>query len=422
MDRDFLEDYEQKERSEYERLLRKINDENFSFENDKFPPDERFINIQKPVATFPSLWLATAKDIWAMIPFCGSLICYLPPVKEEEFERHRFKVSEIPKIIDFIQETGKLQVMFGTINFRAYEGLDYLNPFFEVLKPPVAWGIPIETFENKKAIKKAEHTFYTLAAVKYNDWLKNKYFTAGYSLHAFLAALIKKLDIYRVLKLGRYTIIEDIENLMIDDPEKAHRLLYICGVFITQPLFSLRTELRNIPLEGLKEAQDLPSFYCPELRFPCEIGKFLVKKLTYAPMGLDACKELMYHYDAYDLQKVQGSLNDAIVTNQPDIVNESTNELSSILDNIWSDKTIPRRVKGLQIGIPLLMAAIGNVAAGPIGTMGGFLAGLGYSVADKFIDLETEGLSERLAKLKSKSFQANVYDFKKKYKPIIAHP
>lgn len=97
-------------------------------------------------------------------------------------------------------------------------------------------------------------------------------------------------------------------------------------------------------------------------------------------------------------------------------------ENSEILDNVWSDKTIPRRVKDLQIGIPLFMAAIGGVAAGPIGATGGFLAGLGYNLAEKIIDLNTEGLSERLAKLKTKSYQANIYDFKKKYNCKIACP
>jgi hypothetical protein len=68
------------------------------------------------------------------------------------------------------------------------------------------------------------------------------------------------------------------------------------------------------------------------------------------------------------------------------------------------------------------MAAIGSVAAGPIGAAEGFLAGLGYSVADKFIDLGTEGLSERLAKIKTKSYQANIYDFTEKYKHNIPKP
>jgi hypothetical protein len=68
------------------------------------------------------------------------------------------------------------------------------------------------------------------------------------------------------------------------------------------------------------------------------------------------------------------------------------------------------------------MAAIGSVVAGPIGAAGGLLTGLGYNVADKFIDLETEGLSEKLAKLKTKSYQANIYDFKEKYKSSESCP
>jgi len=65
------------------------------------------------------------------------------------------------------------------------------------------------------------------------------------------------------------------------------------------------------------------------------------------------------------------------------------------------------------------MGGLACSAAGPIGAAGGFLAGLGYSVADRFIDLKTEGLSERLAKLKTRSYQANIYDFKQKYKHVI---
>jgi hypothetical protein len=62
------------------------------------------------------------------------------------------------------------------------------------------------------------------------------------------------------------------------------------------------------------------------------------------------------------------------------------------------------------------MAAIGSIASVPIGTIGGLLAGLGYNVSDKIIDLGTDTLSEKMAKLSAKSYQANIYDFKKKYK------
>jgi hypothetical protein len=207
---------------------------------------------------------------------------------------------------------------------------------------------------------------------------------------------------------------------MVDNPEKAMSMLVLCRMFITSPADDMRSDQRNFTLDEFHCAQNLPPICQPiEKRFPCEIGKFLMKKLTYAPEGLDACKELMYHYDAYDLQKIQESLNEAIVTNHPDIINKRIGELAEILENTWNDKAIPRRIQGLQVGIPLSIAALGSVAGGPIGALGGFLAGLGFEIGSKVIDLETEGLSERLAKLKTRSYQANIFDFKRKYRSEI---
>jgi len=264
----------------------------------------------------------------------------------------------------------------------------------------------------------ATDNFLTLGKVRFLDFWRKK--AQEFSSRAFSVIIKMSLSTYINLELGHYTVVEDIENLMVDDPARALMLLNKCRDFIVTPITDMRSSLRNFTLEEIRTAHDLPLVYQPEeIRFPCEIGKFLLEKLTYAPYGLDACKELMYHYDAYDLRKVAESLNEAIVTNHPDILNKSTEEFSEILDNIWNDSTIPRKVKGLEIGVPLSMAAIGSVAAGPIGAAGGFLAGLGFNVANKFIDVETTGLSEKLAKLRTKSYQVNVYDFKKKYKNKI---
>lgn len=104
----------------------------------------------------------------------------------------------------------------------------------------------------------------------------------------------------------------------------------------------MRSDLRNFTSEEDKLTQ-IPLVYQPSSKqFPCEIGKFLIRKLTYAPYGLDACKELMYPYDAHDLQKIQRSLNEGVITNNPDILNKNVSALSEILDNIWNDKTISR--------------------------------------------------------------------------------
>jgi len=68
MDREYLENYEQKEHSELERLERRIRDGKFSFEKERYPPDERFVKLQKPVA------LATDKasyvnNLWTQFLF-----------------------------------------------------------------------------------------------------------------------------------------------------------------------------------------------------------------------------------------------------------------------------------------------------------------------------------------------------------------
>lgn len=419
MKREYLEDYAQREEAEYRRLVsRKIKEGKFDFKKDKYPPNERFPNIQKPVA-FTTSGTAHISNLWAQIPFSGSTVLMIMPVPQDIFEKFYFKISEIPNIIDFIKETGKLQVVLKP-DIRLYQGCEFLDPIFTELNPPVLFGIPMSIFGNHKGIQNALVTFDVLGKVRFFDHIHTKYHLADSS---FIHSIIKfARDTYICLKINHYTpLVEDIENSMIDEPERAFRLLGICNKFIVTPLSDMRANLRNYTLTESRSVLDLPLVYQPKkTNFPCEIGKFLFSKLTYAPIGLDACKELMYHYNAYDLQKVQESMSEAIVTNHPDIINQNAIELSEILDNIWNDKTIARKVKSLQVGVPLSMAAVGSVAAGPIGAAGGFLAGLGYSVADKFIDFETEGLSEKFAKLRTKSYQANIYDFKEKYKHTIA--
>jgi hypothetical protein len=420
LDREYLEDYEERERAELERLvLKRIREGDFSFEQCKYPPDERFQKLQYPVA-LTSFEGTSIDNMFSQVPFTGSLIIKIPPFPCALFEKFFFKRAEISKIIDFVKETGRIQVTLPDFPLR-YVGLDYLDPFFTELSPPCLIDFPTLLFQgDDKETKEAINTLRALGGVKLAGILRQL------ALHpdgssGFASAVVHSIfDAYVLLKIGHYEFVEDIEDLIIDDPMKGLVLLDVCQKFLTNPNQGLRTSLCNFTSSEIKTSRILPVQYrLQKVRFPCEIGRFLLRKLTYAPMGLDACKELMYHYDAYDLRKVQESLNDAIVSNHPDIIDKNTEELCEILDTIWNDKTIPNRVKGVQIGLPLSMAAIGCSAAGPIGAAGGFLVGLGYSVADKFIDLETEGLSERLAKLKTRSYQANIYDFRQKYKHVI---
>ncbi len=420
LDREYLEDYEQKERSEVEKLEMRIREGKFDFEKDRFPTDDRFVKLQKPVAV-ASRDSTKWERIWAQVPFCGSLILSLPPISYSEFEAWFFKKSEIPSVIDFIKDTGRLQVVLGATALQ-YEGLDYLDPFFEELKPPVHHTIPHTIFFNEKEIEEAKATFFTLGSLGFFDSLKetvSRQFGSG----LFRYYLSFCLSAYVTLKLRHYTIVEEVEALMVDDFHEAVRVLSVCNDFIVGPLRDQRSKLVNFTFAETKSASVLPAFYRPEeVRFPYEIGKFLLKKLTYAPLGMRACYDVIDHYDDYDLQKIQESMNDAIVTNHPDIVKKNAEDLSGILDNVWNDKTIPKQIKDIRTGVPISIAAIGSAASAFTGGLEGFLAGLGFSVGAKFLDVEIEGLAETVVKFFARSYQANVYDFKKKYKDRITRP
>ncbi|MCJ7423539.1 hypothetical protein MUP01_04635 [Candidatus Bathyarchaeota archaeon] len=428
LDKEYLEDYDQREFAGYNRLLKDIQGGKFALDKSRFPPDERFPKLQEPV-TVDAQPIRTSKEneniLWAQVPFSGSLIVRLTPTPQSEFEKRYFKISNVEEIIDFAKNTGRLQFAL-TAEPSMYQGLDYLEPIFRALNPPMYYGIPDVVFGNEKEAHMADDTFNTIGRVRYIPWFRKQYKEMGASESIANGAIVHQRSVYVKLKLGHYAVAEDIENLMIDDPERARWFINLCGFFITDYIADLRCHMRNHSLDIIKLSQTLPYVHRPRnIRFPCEIGKFLMKdKLTYAPWGLEACKDIIYHYNAYDLQKVQASLNEAIVTNHPDIVSKSTEEISEILDNVWSDKTIPSRIKNIEIGVPVSIAAIGVIVAGLPGLFaGGFLSELGFKIAEKatekyaekLFSVKGEGLTERLAKLRTKSYQANIYDFKKKY-------
>jgi hypothetical protein len=50
MDKEYLEDYSQKESEEIKKLAERIKEGKFSFEKDRFPNNSRFKDIKEPVA------------------------------------------------------------------------------------------------------------------------------------------------------------------------------------------------------------------------------------------------------------------------------------------------------------------------------------------------------------------------------------
>ena len=153
----------------------------------------------------------------------------------------------------------------------------------------------------------------------------------------------------------------------------------------------------------------------PKPNFPGEIGEFLIRKLVHCAPSLDACKQLIFKYEDHDVYKLAQGLNEGVVENRPEVVGQSSNDLSLVLADIRQDKKFANRVKGLKIGVPVVFGVVGTLAGVFLGGIGGLLSGLGFSVGDKFIGGISEGLAEKIAKLGSQNWEVILYDFKKKY-------
>lgn len=424
MDKEYLENYLSRENEEYERLVvRKIEDGSFDFERDKYPPDSRFKKLQQPVTDSTSVG-CYAEDRWNQVPFSGSTIFSLGALPPAIFEQYYFKIPEIPKVIDFIKETGKIQIVLQQ-SPDVYEGLSYLDPFFKELEPPYLRGINFASIVPEKKLESAVDSFNTLSQIRFLDFCSNvadiQVRKRKFSVPS-LAHMFRDYSVLYALFKHRYPLIaREIEDALIDNPIKVLLILNAGANFIIDPLINIRFDSLTHSFEEIRQGKEIlgQAVDSHEIRFPCEVGKFLLKKLTYAPNGLRACNELIDHYSSYDLQKVHSSLNEAILKNHPDIVEKNLAAFSDILDNVWNDKTILRRIKGLKIGLPFSLAAIGEIAAGPLGGIGGLLAGLGFDVANRILEVNTEGLDEKISKMFSRSYQIDIYDFKKKYKGRI---
>ena len=411
MNKEYLIDYEKRELEEHEKYKKMLINGKFDV-NNIFPPENRFVKLSRPIA-----WSMTAEDFWPQIPISGSTIQMLFPIKKEFFKKtHGYESSDIDRIIDFIKETGKIQYVIDWPP-TAFEGLDFLEPVFSELKPPT-YPIAIEDFfsVDEKEVNEIEIEFDTFSEINFHRFIWDIFshesskpeLLVGKRMHDF------KID-YIILKLlGKEDIIENLIDLIISDPPEAYKMFIILGSFITVPLIDPLRGSFNYPMDLIEKAVQYKKVEQPT--FPCEIGKFLMKKIIHYPDSLTACQEIIAHYQDYDLQKVVTALNNGIKTTNFYLVNETKEKLSDILELIWTDKSIANKIKGITYGVPLSLAVLGAISFGPIGAIGGLLGGLGFSVGSQFLQIKTDDLSERIAKRLSTSYQVNIYNFKEKYK------
>jgi hypothetical protein len=428
LDKEFLNNYSAKETEEVERILRLPLDESVQEYRKRFP------RIQEPIA-----WSHGGMSIWPQIPLCGTLIVGLAPAAQDFANTKPFAAflgfdpEDVPQLVDFARNTGKVAFVLSK-DPKEYAGLGFLDPIFLELKPPRAVAtFPYTPQEAKRfRLKKAE--FETLARNNvYKDMEKmeasplRKMLGPGYDFqHAFRATA----NTYAILDYLGY---RDLTNLVSDallEPDAgnsqvqmARVLLGLYGELIVTPSTELLKGIHNMNLAGYLDPTSLllgkdnaDRGISSLLPRSFEIGKFLMKKLIPYPIGFEACRAMCDRYDHYDLQHVLSSLQQAARVADYSEIHDETKNLTDVLENAWRDcKKVGTRQKMFSFGIPMAMAILGTAAGGLTGPYGGLLAGLGFALGEKFIEIKTDSISERIAKHFAQSYLVNIFDFRKKY-------
>ena len=414
--KEFLEDYEKKEQERVEKYLQRLEKGKVS-SDEIYPPKDRFKNLKEPIAKSP----LEGFSVWSVVPFYGStLIPLIPRGDTEKFDeaytavKLGFSSKDINKMIDLVKDTGRIQFC---INFPAtfYKNLDFLEPLFRELEPPTV----IEPLDALIAERKREQyaiEFDTLTSLGFEDFVKSAYDYAGMGGAYLKKKMDNHLRLYAGLKfLGHEDLACEIEELMITNQPEALRLLIIFGNMLVRPSLSPLKEINNFSTEQFTEFAELGNNYgiTPQTTIPHEIGRFILEKLVRYPENLDACWDLIQYYDDEELYKVVGALNEGVKKQNIDIIKDNKNDLSVILENVWAEtRKIKRNTKIARWSIGL----VGGLSASLVG-MGklGILAGLGLSAADEIRGLNSDSVSEKVAKHISPNYLVTLYDFKKKH-------
>lgn len=217
---------------------------------------------------------------------------------------------------------------------------------------------------------------------------------------------------YAFLKAYEYNnIVDYFEELLIIDSSKATKFLAGMGKFIIDQRMDAFKSDRIFSFESLTDFGFDSFDLMGKQNKNYEIGKFLFKKLTFMPEGFEACKCVIDRYKQEDLYKVSASLHKGINESNIDLINKTKIELSDILDNVWTDARLEKRIAGLKCGIPFILGTVGYLALDGVG----LFAGLGLTAVSEFITANQESIGEKFARKTVSDYVVNIYDFKTKY-------
>jgi len=250
MERNYLQEYEARELEEWQRFLSR-RERNLLTSDEIFPSRRRFPNLHDPYS------IAIQKlgiTIWQQIPVTGSLIAKLAPIKRNAFEEyHSFSINEIPALIEFAKETGRVQFILHQPP-TAYVGLDHLQPIFDELQPPL-YTLPF-VFVDEKTLMKGYIEFDTIARIDYYKRLSKLFYEWGETYVQRLADEYCR-SFASLRALGLNDIVDSVIDNMLTNPLYTHDVLDLSKALIIMPLIDTMHALPSYDLNFFKRSRVL---------------------------------------------------------------------------------------------------------------------------------------------------------------------
>ncbi len=320
MNKEYLEDYKHKEFAQIKGYLSKLEVGRGIPTGDAsvvYPQKSRFPKLKEPVALCGVL----NDSIWPQIPLFGSLILPVPPATEKFlYTFWGITKREFVELIDFSKKTGKVQFVLNG-NIEDYIDLDYLSPLFEEINPPFLYKFPITYLIEEEKLKKYTQIFETL--IQISDQKGNDIYDVICGVGLKQQTKFTKDEIIRenltyycfLKEFGYDEILENFEELILMDSLNAFSHLATYGWLIVDE--SLNSMFNH---EVVCSLEDLKEFKFGSLNYSriSEVGKYLLKKITFMPESFQACVDVISRYNQEDLYNVAQSLQKAVIDSDVD--------------------------------------------------------------------------------------------------------
>jgi len=390
MDSEFLKEYEIRDNEAIQRT---------------HDISKRLGKLQSPVISIADI----GPSIWSQIAFSGTAICPISPMTQNQFENEwNISASNFPDLIHFVKDTKKIQFVL-TAPPTYYEKCEYLEPIFQELAPP-QYSINFDLQNNEKLKSLIQ---FSNEEINYLISISPQW---GVHLKSNMGPTQIR-EIIQVYSLLRYYDFNDIADRFIDNflinPRFSHDYILMAHQLLIHPKvdpLKANLSLTSKDIQMAKELEFMLDFKSNTPVLP-EIGSFLMKKCTYYPESLDACKDLVSKYQKNDLYEVYAALNNAIINTNDQLIFQKTQGLEEILDSIWTDDTISQNTKCYSAGIIVACGLVGL----HLGGTPGFLESIGIHVLDSVKSKYLEQFSELISKKTASPSLVTVHDFKKRY-------